>query len=337
MGAPAEVIAVRLPNWLGDSVMALPALAAIRAARSAARIELIGRWAPLLAGQGVADAAVSYPRGFAERRRFARALASDPPDWALLLPNSMESALAARWWGARARVGFDADGRRPFLTHPLPRPAPPRHQVEEYGLLAGALGAAVASDAVPAWRATPALALEREVDELLVAEGLDQGARAVGLHLGAAFGPSKLWPTRSFGLLAKRLRESGRVPLLLGSSADQPAADAVAEAAGAPPLGSLVGRDRPALLPHLLRRLSALVSGDTGVAHLAAAAGVPTVTLFGPTDARLTAPRGARARAIIGQAPCAPCFLSTCPIDHVCLESVAVDRVWGQVDEVVPR
>jgi len=90
---------------------------------------------------------------------------------------------------------------------------------------------------------------------------------------------------------------------------------------------SLVGRDRAALLPWLLSRLACLVSGDTGVAHLAAALGVPTVTLFGPTDPRLTAPRSRAAQVLSRAVPCSPCFLASCPIDHICLRSITVEEV----------
>jgi ADP-heptose:LPS heptosyltransferase len=102
-----------------------------------------------------------------------------------------------------------------------------------------------------------------------------------------------------------------------------------------PPPRSLVGRDRPALLPHLLTRLRGLVSADTGVAHLAAALGVITVTLFGPTDPRLTAPRSARARVVAPGAPCAPCFLDVCPIDHVCMRAIDADAVAAEVREAM--
>jgi ADP-heptose:LPS heptosyltransferase len=112
------------------------------------------------------------------------------------------------------------------------------------------------------------------------------------------------------------------VPLLLGGPGDVPRA-ARARAASRSAPASLVGKDRPALLPHLLARLSALISGDTGVAHLAAALGVPTVTLFGPTDPALSAPRGPAAEAVVGPAPCAPCLLSACPIEHVCMRAIA--------------
>ena len=98
---------------------------------------------------------------------------------------------------------------------------------------------------------------------------------------------------------------------------------------------SLVGRDRAALLPHLLPRLRGLVSADTGVAHLAAALGVVTVTLFGPTDPRLTAPRSARARVVAPGAPCAPCFLDVCPIDHVCMRAIDAEAVATVTREAV--
>jgi ADP-heptose:LPS heptosyltransferase len=96
---------------------------------------------------------------------------------------------------------------------------------------------------------------------------------------------------------------------------------------------SLVGRDRPELLPRLLAGLGCLVSSDTGVAHLAASVGTPTVTLFGPTDPRLTAPRSRSTRIVEGRAPCAPCFLPRCPIDHVCMRDITAASVTEIVEE----
>jgi heptosyltransferase II len=98
-----------------------------------------------------------------------------------------------------------------------------------------------------------------------------------------------------------------------------------------------VGHDRPALLPPLLSRLACVVSGDTGIAHLAAALAVPTVTIFGPTDPERTAPRGADARLVRHEVACAPCFLDTCPIDHPCMRSIEPAEVMAEVAAVVAR
>lgn len=314
------VILVRLPNWLGDTIMALPALHGLRASLPRARIVLVGRWASLLEGQAVAEAVLPYPRDRGARSRLAAVLRDSWPDTAIVLPNSFESALAARRWGARARLGYDADLRGWLLTHTLPIPSPRRHQVDEYRELLEAGGVVTGSDP-PTFRRPPHPAAEGEIDALFKKAGLAPGDSAVGLHLGASFGSSKLWSPAAYAELSSRLRRAGALPVLLGAGSEEASAAAVIASAGED-IASLVGRDRPDLLPHVLARLSCLVSADTGVAHLAAAVGTPTVTLFGPTDPRLTSPRGRRARAIEGRASCAPCFLERCPIDHPCMRSI---------------
>jgi heptosyltransferase-2 len=330
----APVIVVRTPNWLGDTVMALPALAALRAARGEARIVAIGRWAPLLSGQGVADALLPYPRRPLERLVLGRAVRGDRPDLAVLLVNSLEAALAAWWWRAERRLGFDTDGRRALLTVAPPAPSPRRHQIDEYALLLSAVDVPVDRAAAPSWRLPTSAVEDEEVDGLLAQAGLSASAPIIGLHLGAAFGPSKLWAVERWGRLATRLAGAGLSPVLLGAGGDHEAALAVSRASDRAP-SSLVGRDRPALLPRLLSRLACLVSGDTGVAHLAAALGVPTVTLFGPTDPRLSAPRSGRARVVYRDVACSPCFLTACPIDHVCLGGITPQEVEAQVWEAM--
>ncbi len=326
----SHTLIVRLPNWLGDTVMAVPALRALRSGLPDARLALAGPWVSLLAGQGLGDVLVVYPRSWSGRIRQADALRALGAQTVILLPNSLEAAAAARYWGARRRVGFAMGGRRWLLTDALALPEPRRHQVDEYLALVEHLG--VARLAVePRLDRPEADAAERvTLRELLREVGVPlAGAhtRLIGIHLGAAFGPSKLWPVSHIADLCRLVARDGGVPLLLGTADDAELAEAVGQRA---PALSLVGRDRPELLAALLSELSVLVCGDTGVGHLAAALGTPVVTLFGPTDWRLTAPRG-RVEVMQHPTPCAPCFHRACPIDHPCMRGIAADAVWAGV------
>lgn len=321
-------IAVRLPNWLGDTVMALPTLLAVRTAWPEARVLAAGPWAALLAQQGLADVLADYPRAWRGRLRAADTVAAFAPELALVLPNSLESALAAWYWGARRRVGFAAGGRSTLLTDAVPVPAERPHQIDEYLLLAERSGAAVATREptlrLPARDSDVAAEARRLLDD---AGALPRGARRrIAMHIGAAYGSAKLWPLDRVSAFCRLLAAEDVTAILLGPPGDATAAAAIAAVA---PVVSLVGRDRPALLPAVLAEIDVLVSGDTGVAHLAAALGTPVVTLFGPTEPRLTAPRG-RATVVTHPVPCAPCFYRACPIEHPCLHGIDPAHVYAR-------
>src|SRR3990172_5079890 len=275
LATDVQHLVVRLPNWLGDTVMALPVLRALRSGLDGRRITLVGPWAPLLIGQGVAEGGGAYAPG------------------------------------ARKRP-----------------PVPRRHQVDEYLGLLGPLGIDGA-EATPRWLPEGDAQNER-LEALLPSGGVNSRPR-IGIHLGAAFGPSKLWPAELIAGLCRELRQRRLVPVLLGTPSEEAIANGIVAATGGDVV-SLVGRDAPELLPGLLARLDALVSMDTGVAHLAAAVGVPVVALFGPTDPGLTAPRGAGIAVIWKPPPCSPCFLSECPIEHPCMRAIGVEEVLEAVE-----
>ena len=329
-----ETLIVRLPNWLGDTVMAEPALRSLRAARPEARVVLVGPWATLLAGHGLADVLVPYARTWSARLSRWDELRGFGAGAALLLPNSFEAALAAWYWRAPRRIGFDTGGRGPLLTDALPVSMPRDHQVDEYARVIERLGVPV-GDAVPRLAPPEPDAPERATIRGLLREtGIVMGGPPIiGIHLGTAYGPSKLWPTERIAALCRRLDARGEVPLLVGAREDQDTAEALTGATGA---RSLVGRDSPALLPALLSELDALVCGDTGVGHLAAALGTPVVALFGPTDPRLSAPRGP-VRVLTHEVACAPCFYRRCPIEHACLGEISADQVCAALDALVAR
>lgn len=329
-----RTLAVRLPNWLGDTVMAVPTVRALRQTFPDTRVLLAGPWATLLAHQGLAEALVTYPRAWSARLAAADAVRRFAPDAAVLLPNSLESALAAWYWGARRRVGFGVGGRARLLTEAPALPEPRRHQVDEYLMLAEACGAVV-TERTPRMVPPAADGAERaEVRTLFADAGVrrDGGRRVVAVHLGAAYGPAKLWPLPRVEEFCREMAGEAIEIVLVGAPSDAAAAATVTAVA---PATSLVGRDRPALLSALLSEVDVLVSGDTGVAHLAAALGTPAVTLFGPTDPALSAPRGP-VRVLTHPVPCAPCFYRQCPIDHPCLRDLAPgavrDAVWAVLE-----
>jgi ADP-heptose:LPS heptosyltransferase len=142
-----------------------------------------------------------------------------------------------------------------------------------------------------------------------------------------------VWAPERVVEFCRALLDARGVPVLLGAPGDAPVATEVLARVPAP---SLVGRDTPALLPALLAELDALVAGDTGVSHLAAALGTPVVALFGPTDPALTAPRGPVA-VVAHPVPCAPCFYRACPIDHPCMRGLAAEVVRDRVDALLAR
>lgn len=325
-----HTLAVRLPNWLGDTVMAVPAVRALREHFAGWRVVLAGPWVGLLARQGLADTLVTYPRAWNARLAAADAVRREHPETAVLLPNSVESALAAWYWGAGRRVGFATAGRGLLLTDAPALPAPRQHQVDEYLTLAATCGAAIV-DPVPRLSPPDRHGPEREEVRALLRDAGAGDGKVVAVHLGAAFGPAKLWPLGCVEAFCRLMAREGTPVVLVGAPGDAAAAARVTAAA---PARTLVGRDRPALLSALLSEVDVLVSGDTGVAHLAAALGTPAVTLFGPTDPALSAPRG-QARVLTHPVPCAPCFYRTCPIDHPCLRDLAPERVRDAVLDVL--
>lgn len=328
-----DTVAVRLPNWLGDTVMAVPAVQALRAARPEARLVLAGPWAPMLAEQGLADVLVAYPRTWSGRLRGADEVRRFAPAMAVLLPNTLEAAVAAWYWGAGRRVGFAAGGRGLFLTDEVPPPAPRPHQIDEYLFLLEQAGAPPVTRQPRLAPPDPRSERRAEVQRLLAEAGAPrpEAGRRVGVHLGAAYGPAKVWPAVRVVEFCRAVAADGATPILLGTAAEADAAAAIQREA---PAVSIVGRDRPDLLAAVLAEMDVLVCGDTGVAHLAAALGTPVVTLFGPTDPGRSAPRG-RVEVVRHPVPCAPCFYRACPIDHPCMRSIDPRRVRDAASALV--
>ena len=327
---PVSRLIVRAPNWLGDAVMALPALAAIRRAFEGRTLVLAApaSVAPLFHERTPAapDEVLTV-----DRKREVEQLRGARGDALLLLTNSFGSAWIARRSGIPERWGYRASGRGLLLTRAVPRPTGGVHQIEYYLALARGLGIAVPdlADARPQLEATPA-ALAK-ADAILAAAGIAPGTTLVGFAPGAAYGQAKRWPPARVAQVIAALSAQGITALLVGARDDRPTAREIESTL--PPgtrVVDLIGRTSLRELIGVVARCAAFVSNDSGAMHVAAALGVPLTAIFGPTNERATAPAG-HADVIVRDVFCRPCMLRDCPIDHRCMKRIDVDSVLTSV------
>ena len=320
-------ILLRAPNWLGDAVMAIPAMAAFRAAHAPAMLTLA---APASIAPLFREATAIAPDEVltVEKADETAALRAGRFDVAVLFPNSFRTAWVARRAGIAERWGYAAHGRSLLLTRPVRPPAGRLHQAAYYLHLARALGAD-AGERLP--RVSITEATRGRVQELLRQWRIDSASPLVGIAPGAAYGHAKRWPPARAAELAGRLHARGATVVLVGAAGDR---DAGREIESSLPAGArvvnLIGRTDLRLLAGLLAACHAFVSNDSGAMHLAAAAGVPVAAIFGPTDDRVTAPLGDH-DVIVHQVFCRPCMLRDCPIDHRCMRGISVDVVFDAV------
>jgi heptosyltransferase II len=339
-----EKIVVMTPNWLGDAVMALPAIGAVRHHHPGATLVVAARASTAALFRmvsGVDEVVALDPggawRGAAAWRADVRALAAAKVDVAVLLPNSFRSAFTARWAGIPERWGVAADLRGALLTKAVPKPRGRIHQSEYYNAVVSALGMSPAGG--PARVVVPDSATARAA-ALLAQHGIGaDGAVIVGMAPGAAYGRAKQWPAARFERVARLLHgRHGIVSVLVGSRADRAAADEIARG---PHVVDLIGQTDLYQLVGVMLRSRAFVSNDSGAMHLAAAVGLPVTALFGSTDERGTAPLP----AVSASAPpheiltstvwCRPCMLRECPIDHRCMAGIDPERVCEAVERQV--
>jgi lipopolysaccharide heptosyltransferase II len=300
------------PNWLGDAVMALPAIADVRRASSGTTVTVAAR--PAVASL------FALVKDVDEVVDTSDALSADA---GLLLPNSFRSAMLLFRSRVPERWGYRTDCRGALLTRAVSPVPVGVHQVEYYQQLTRALG-------FPGGASTPRIETtgeSRVAGQRLLAERGWRGAEPlVALAPGGAYGGAKRWPAEHFAALARELASDGVRSVIVGSAADERIGLEIERMLGRTPhaVVDLVGRTDVFVLAGVLAQVRTLVANDSGVMHLGAALGVPTVGLFGPTDERLTEPRSTAARAVLAEPVwCRPCMLRECPLDHSCMRGLS--------------
>jgi heptosyltransferase II len=333
---PLKKILMRAPNWVGDSVLAIPAMKAVRETFPEAEITLLARpWvAGVFKGAWFIDHLWSEPRpaSMGDWIRITRGIRRNRFDLALLFPNSFESAAMVFLGRVPRRIGYATDGRRWLLTNSLKPGRTKRHQVHYYLDLAGSLSAPVDK---------PSIEIEASAEDkaqaasLLVSEGIVEGRHFLVLNPGAAYGSAKRWREEGFAEAGDLLAEEfGLDVAIIGSELERSIAERIKQRMHSR-VAVLNGKTSLETLIGVISKSSLVLTNDSGPMHIAAALGVPTVAVFGPTDDAVTGPYGPRTRVVKEPVECSPCLLRECPIDHRCMLRVSAAAVCRAARELI--
>lgn len=309
-------LVVRSPNWLGDAVMALPAMRNLKTMLGGEPLTVAapGKLAALWQACPFVDRVIALerPKNLAATVRQLRAGKFGS---AVLLPNSLRAAAEAKLAGIPQRIGYARSGRRLLLTKALP--VPPRnavrlHQRFYYLDLITACGG-------PEDPSLPAL---RKDDAPTAAKT----SMTVALCPGAEYGPAKRWPAENFLIVARHFTERHKAKIvLLGAAGDAPIAEEITKQL--PGAENRVGKTSLEEFISALASSRLVICNDSGAMHVASALDVPTVAIFGSTEPLLTGPLGTKTSVLRHHVPCSPCFLRECPIDFACMTKITPDMV----------
>ncbi len=311
-------ILIRATNWVGDAVMCLPALRAIRDRFPEAHITILAKsWVADLYAQEsftnqilLCDSKPWWSVALELRRhRF---------DCAILLQNAFGAAWVACMAGIPNRIGYNRDGRGLLLTRAVKVPKRgeiPQHQRFYYLEL---LRRAGLISQLPTG----------EISITPLGPGRDPKRRIIGISPGAAYGTAKQWIPERFAEAAAELASvRGAALALFGSRAEHQLCEQIAGMLPDCNVTNYAGRTTLEQFIELASRCELFLTNDSGAMHIASALGVPTVAIFGATDDIATGPTGPRARVVREKVECSPCLLRECPIDHRCMTRVSAGRV----------
>jgi heptosyltransferase-2 len=338
----ASRVLILAPNWLGDAVMALPAIADVRRAFPSARLVVAARRAVtdlFRLVPGVDEIVTLHWSGrWWQRGPFAadaRRLRAQGADVAILLPNSFAAAWLVKRAAIRDRWGYAADMRALLLTRAVPPPEGSVHQGGYYQYLTRTLG--MTSGALEPALVVPTEATAAAHRQLHDA-GWDGVRPLVVFAPGAAYGTAKRWlPEYVARVVTDLVRQRGTTCVMVGSVGDTPTTrdiGTMVEPEAAAHVIDLSGHTTLEVLAGLRGIARACVTNDSGAMHVAAAVGAPLVAIFGPTREYETAPlvrSGRMSDVLIHPVSCRPCMLRECPIDHPCMKGITPERVYASV------
>lgn len=335
-------IAVFIPNWIGDVVMATPTLRALKTGLGE-ESKIIGVMKPyvskVLAGTNFVDEPLFYDRRSSDRTQhpgaIIQALSEREVDTVLLLTNSLRSAYIGWRCGAKERVGYARYGRSPLLTKRL---MPPREKrkltptpaISYYLELAYALGCKKES---PQMELATSQEDEQGATAAWAALGLDELQEVIVFNTGGAYGAAKHWPTENYIELAKKIvsERDDRGVLVICGPAEQDSAREIESAVGHSRVRSMADQDLSlGVAKACVRRADLMITTDSGPRHFAPAFNVPVISLFGPIDPRWSDSLHPLAVNLTHNVECRPCGKRQCPLKHhQCMRGISVGQVYN--------
>lgn len=334
---PRHII-VRMPNWLGDLVMATPILTDLRHHWPEAKITVScqGILGTVIQEDPHIDDILPFKRpsswlNLKAHQEILKPLKQGSYDLGVLLTNSLSSA----WWFWRGaiqnRIGYATHGRSWLLDHAIPFPLQreSQHLVITYKMLLEPLGIPVSKTA-PKLYLSPAE--QQTAKDKLAGFGVQKGDIVIGINPGAAYGSAKCWLPERFKQLTHELLQKPHLKILyFGDKAGAPLVNEICK--GFPDrVINLAGKTTIRELMAFIESCSLFLTNDSGPMHVASALGIPLIALFGSTSDVATGPYNG-GRVIHKHVPCSPCYRRECPIDFRCMTRIEVKEVYDEIQQ----
>ena len=336
------------PAWVGDMVMSQSLYRLLKQQHPDAVLHVMapGWCLPLLERMPEVDRAIKMPLGHGElqlaaRWRLGRTLKAEGYDWALILPNSLKSALIPLFAGIPRRTGWKGESRYGLLNDLRSNKRDFPLMVQRYMALAFAKAQMTSATALPAIP-HPALRVDRaQQDQARIRLGLSSQAPVLGLCPGAEFGPAKRWPETYYANIAERWCATGGQVWIFGSAKDGDVAHSILNQLSPTAQGQcqiLAGQTSLTEAIDLLAACDAAVCNDSGLMHITAAVGTPLVAVYGSTSTAYTPPLSTKVETVQTDINCRPCFKRECPLGHLkCLKELDPKLVWNALIRLQPE
>ncbi len=339
MNAALNRILVVGPAWVGDMVMAQSLFKTLKQQHPKASIDVVApSWSkPLLGRMPEVNTAFSLPVSHGKLQLRARwtlgkQLRGNHYDQAIVIPRSYKAALVP--WFARVpiRTGYKGESRYGVINDMRPLDKNILTQTVQRYVTLGLPSDTSLPPPIPEPRLTVDIHNRSQIVDKL---GLNIDAKVIALLPGAEYGPSKRWPIERYRDLAERLSAAGNLVWVFGSEKEQSTGEQITAGLSANVV-NLCGRTTLEDVIDLLSLANVVVSNDSGLMHVAAAAGVNIVAIYGSTTPAYTPPLTTKARILYENLSCSPCFKRECPLGHtMCLKNIGVDRVMEVTSKLI--